>query len=141
MQTDLIVWGAMGVFALFIFFKMKKSFFKRKRREDEPKIHSKQYWKDALNQLKEPEKRKEIIKICGKTFLMRIQILQIRCLVLMKNQKRRKEKMTRITGKNGSFSNWCFNIIFLLAGHTGWSDNFSCLDILARKEMAVPRLQ
>ncbi len=52
----------MGVFALFIFFKMKKSFFKRKRREDEPKIHSKQYWKDALNQLKEPEKRKEIIK-------------------------------------------------------------------------------
>ena len=62
MQTDLIVWGAMGVFALFIFFKMKKLFFKRKRREDEPKIHSKQYWKDALNQLKEPEKRKEIIK-------------------------------------------------------------------------------
>ena len=52
----------MGVFALFIFFKMKKSFFKRKRREDEPKIHSKQYWKDALNQLKKPEKRKEIIK-------------------------------------------------------------------------------
>ena len=62
MQTDLIVWGAMGVFALFIFFKMKKLFFKRKRREDEPKIHSKQYWKDALNQLIEPEKRKEIIK-------------------------------------------------------------------------------
>ena len=64
MQTDLIVWGAMGVFALFIFFKMKKLFSKnkRKRREDEPKIHSKQYWKDALNQLKEPEKRKEIIK-------------------------------------------------------------------------------
>ena len=62
MQTDLIVWGAMGVFALFIFFKMKKLFFKKKRIEDEPKIHSKQYWKDALNQLKEPEKRKEIIK-------------------------------------------------------------------------------
>ena len=54
----------MGVFALFIFFKMKKSFSKnkRKRGENEPKIHSKQYWKDALNELKEPEKRKEIIK-------------------------------------------------------------------------------
>tara|TARA_B100000678_G_C17791994_1_gene335274 strand:+ start:216 stop:365 length:150 start_codon:yes stop_codon:yes gene_type:complete len=49
--------------------------------------------------------------------------------------------MTRITGKNGSFSNWCFNIIFLLASHIGRSDNFSYLDILARKEMAVPRLQ
>ena len=64
MQTDLITWGAMGVFALFIFFKMKKSFSKnkRKRKEHEPKINSKQYWKDAFNQLKEPEKREEIIK-------------------------------------------------------------------------------
>ena len=64
MQTDLIVWCVMGVFALFIFFKMKKTFFKNKRKSqnDEEKIHSKQYWKDAFNQIKEPEKRKEIIK-------------------------------------------------------------------------------
>ena len=35
MQTDLIVWGAMGVFTLFIFFKMKKSFSKNKRKRGE----------------------------------------------------------------------------------------------------------
>ena len=59
----------------------------------------------------------------------------------MKNQRRRKEKMTRITGKNGISSHSRISTIFLLAGHTGRSDNFSCLDILARKEMAVSRLQ
>tara|TARA_Y100000590_G_scaffold5295_1_gene7123 strand:- start:2243 stop:2725 length:483 start_codon:yes stop_codon:yes gene_type:complete len=64
LPTDLITWGAMGVFALFIFFKIKKSFFKKKRKKDydEPKINSKEYWKNALNEIKKPEKRKEIIK-------------------------------------------------------------------------------
>ena len=64
MEIDLIVWGAMAVFGVFIFLKIKKIFFKnkRKRQENEPKISSKQYWKDAFNQFKEPEKRREIIK-------------------------------------------------------------------------------
>ncbi len=64
MQTDLIVWSVMGVFALFIFFKMKKTFFKNKRKllKEEKKINPKEYWKNAFNQFKEPEKRKEIIK-------------------------------------------------------------------------------
>tara|TARA_Y100000996_G_scaffold26360_1_gene18852 strand:- start:175 stop:321 length:147 start_codon:yes stop_codon:yes gene_type:complete len=47
----------------------------------------------------------------------------------------------RITGKNGIGSHSRISTIFLLASHIGRSDNFSCLDILARKEMAVPRLQ
>ena len=59
----------------------------------------------------------------------------------MKNQKKRKEKMTRITGKNGISSHSRISTIFLLASHIGRSDNFSYLDFLARKEMAVPRLQ
>ena len=62
----------------------------------------------------------------------------MKCLVVGKNQKRRRERrMTRTINKNESFSNWFFSFVFLLAGHSGWSDNFASLDVLARKEMEM----